>query len=220
MRVLESAAPKVLQVEIADERPLYAALKRAMDILLSLVMLLLFGPLFLILAVLVKLSSKGPVIYRQSRVGLGGREFVFFKLRSMVDGAEAMLHEVADLNITGGPTFKHPEDPRITPIGRFLRKTSLDELPQLFNVLRGDMSLVGPRPPLPREVAEYGPREMRRLSVKPGISCLWQVNGRSDLSFDQQVDLDLQYIERRSLPLDVWILLCTVPAVLTGRGAC
>lgn len=198
----------------------YAVAKRTIDIIVSAVLLiLLFIPLCVI-ALLVRLTSKGPAIYRQHRVGRGGREFVFYKFRSMVDGAEAKLDEVLDLNTTNGPTFKNPDDPRITPIGRILRRTSIDELPQLFNVLKGDMSLVGPRPPLPREVARYSDYQRRRLSVKPGITCLWQVNGRSNLPFDVQVELDLEYIQRRSLWLDLWILLRTIPAVLTCRGAC
>jgi len=219
-RTRDLSASDNYSVPVAPTDPAYAVAKRALDITLSLALLVALWWLFVLIAILVKATSRGPVIYRQYRIGRGGRAFRFFKFRSMVDGADAQLDEVAGLNTTGGPTFKHPEDPRITSVGRFLRRTSLDELPQLVNVLRGDMSLVGPRPPLGREVAEYNARDMGRLAVQPGITCLWQVNGRSHLGFADQVDLDLEYVNRRSLALDLYILLQTVPAVLTGRGAC
>lgn len=208
------------EVEVEPDSPLYAWAKRCLDIVISAALLVLLSGVFAVIAVVIKLTSRGPAIYRQKRVGLGGKLFTFYKFRSMYDGADAELHAVRHLNQTGGPTFKSKCDPRVTPVGRFLRKTSLDELPQLYNVLKGDMSLVGPRPPLPDEVREYADGHHRRLSVKPGITCLWQVGGRSDLSFDDQVALDLEYIRKRGLLLDLWILLRTIPAVLSGRGAC
>jgi len=209
-----------IPLEIETDSRFYAIGKRTVDIVGSLLALVLFGWLMCLIAIVVKLTSPGPVIYRQTRVGLGGRPFTFYKFRSMIDGAEALMDKVRPLNTTGGPTFKHAADPRMTPVGRVLRRTSMDELPQLFNVLRGDMSLVGPRPPLPSEVREYRDGEWKRLGVKPGITCLWQVNGRSNLCFAQQVELDLEYIRRRSILLDLYILLKTIPAVIFCRGAC
>jgi len=206
-------------IELERDSRFYAISKRIVDIVGSLLALVLFGWLMCLIAIVVKLTSPGPVIYRQTRVGLGGRPFTFYKFRSMIDGAEALMDKVRPLNTTGGPTFKHAADPRMTPVGRVLRRTSMDELPQLFNVLRGDMSLVGPRPPLPSEVQEYRDSEWKRLSVKPGITCLWQVNGRSNLSFVRQVELDLEYIQKRSIPLDLYILLRTIPAVILCKGA-
>ncbi len=210
----------MIVVEVEADPPLYRFAKRVTDIVVSVLLMALLSWLFLLIYLLVKLTSKGPAIYRQTRVGLGGRPFTFYKFRSMVDGAEAMLDEVMPLNTTGGPTFKNERDPRVTPVGRVLRRTSLDELPQLYNVLRGEMSLVGPRPPLPSEVEKYTDGAYLRLSVKPGITCLWQVQGRSKLCFAKQVQLDLEYIRRRGYWLDLCILLRTIPAVLTCRGAC
>ena len=207
-------------VTVVQDSLFYAVSKRLVDIVLGTVALLIFSVPMILIALAIKLTSRGPIIYRQTRVGRGGRHFTFYKFRSMVVGAEEMLDQIRHTNTTNGPTFKNPNDPRVTPVGRFLRRTSLDELPQLLNVLRGDMSLVGPRPPLPSEVEEYGEVELRRLSVTPGITCLWQINGRSQLPFDKQVELDLEYIMKRSFWLDLLILLRTIPAVLTCRGAC
>jgi lipopolysaccharide/colanic/teichoic acid biosynthesis glycosyltransferase len=159
------------------------------------------------------------MFYRQRRTGLGGRLFSFYKLRSMHVGAHLRRSELWHLNEADGPIFKISKDPRVTRIGRWLRRTSLDEIPQLLNVLKGDMSLVGPRPPLPEEVERYEPWQMRRLDVKPGITCLWQISGRSRLGFDEWMRLDLEYIRHRSLALDVKILLRTLPAVLSRDGA-
>ena len=195
------------------------ALKRAIDLIGSALLLVVFSPVFLIIAAAIKLTSSGPVFFRQTRVGLNGRQFTLLKFRSMVVDAERRLHEVAHLNEMNGPVFKVRQDPRLTAFGRFLRKTSLDELPQLINVLRGEMSLVGPRPPLPSEVVTYEAWQKRRLSMKPGITCLWQVNGRNKIDFDQWMRLDLEYIDNWSLALDLKIVGKTVPAVLLGRGA-
>lgn len=194
--------------------------KRAVDVGLALVLGVVCLPLAAVLALLIKLSSHGPVLFRQVRCGLSGRPFTFYKLRTMTEDAEERLAEVAHLNEHEGPVFKASHDPRVTSFGRFLRRFSLDEIPQLWNVLKGEMSLVGPRPPLPDEVARYEKWQRRRLSMKPGLTGLWQVSGRSDLpSFDQWMELDLAYIDNWSLTLDAKILLRTIPTVLSGRGA-
>ncbi len=184
-------------------------------------LLLIFGlaPLLLTLAVIVKFSSEGPILYRQRRIGLHGREFLLYKFRSMYIDAEERQEELRHLNEMSGPVFKIAKDPRVTTIGRFIRKTSLDELPQLFNVLKGEMSLVGPRPPIPNEVDQYKRWQHRRLSMKPGITCIWQVNGRNKIGFEEWMKLDLQYIDNWSLGLDFKILFKTIPVVLLGYGA-
>lgn len=193
--------------------------KRVLDVTVAAALLVLTAPLLLLIALAVKLDSPGPVIFRQRRVGKNGREFTFYKFRGMVADAEARLHEVAHLNEVDGPIFKSRRDPRVTRVGRVLRRTSLDELPQLWNVLRGDMSLVGPRPPLPAEVAKYEPWQRDRLLAPGGITGLWQVSGRNLLGFEDMVRLDLEYITRWSLWLDLRILLRTMLVVLTARGA-
>lgn len=193
--------------------------KRVVDIGLAAALLILTAPLWLIIALAIKLDSPGPVIFRQRRVGKDGRLFTFYKFRGMVADAEARLHEVAHLNEVDGPIFKSRRDPRVTRVGRVLRRTSLDELPQLWNVLRGEMSLVGPRPPLPMEVAQYEPWQRDRLLAPGGITGLWQVSGRNMLGFEEMVRLDLDYITRWSLWLDLRILARTVRVVLTARGA-
>jgi exopolysaccharide biosynthesis polyprenyl glycosylphosphotransferase len=194
-------------------------LKRSMDIVLSAILLVVSFPFLAIVGVLIKLTSKGPIIYRQVRCGLYGRKFVLHKFRSMRDGAEDVLWEIKHLNEMDGPVFKMRNDPRVTPLGRYLRKSSLDEWPQFWNVLKGDMSLVGPRAPLPEEVKEYSRWQRRRLSVKPGITCLWQVSGRNEIDFHEWMKLDLDYIDNWSLLLDLKILLRTLPVVLLGKGA-
>lgn len=194
--------------------------KRAVDVGLALLLGVVCLPLAALLALLIKLTSHGPVLFRQVRCGLSGRPFTFYKLRTMTEDAEERLAEVAHLNEHDGPVFKSSHDPRVTAFGRFLRRFSLDEIPQLWNVLKGEMSLVGPRPPLPDEVARYEKWQRRRLSMKPGLTGLWQVSGRSDLpSFDQWMELDLAYIDNWSLTLDAKILLRTIPTVLSGKGA-
>ena len=194
--------------------------KRLMDIVLAVLAVILGSPVFLITALLVKLTSPGPIIFSQVRVGRFGRHFKFYKFRSMYIDAEARKAELLKHNESGdGVIFKMKRDPRITPVGRFIRKFSIDELPQLFNVILGDMSLVGPRPPLPSEVRTYTLEERKRLNITPGITCLWQVSGRSELPFSKQIALDKEYIASRSAWKDFLILLKTIPAILTGRGA-
>lgn len=196
-------------------------LKRAIDIGVGSAALLALSPLLLVVAALIKLHDRGPVLFWQTRVGQWGREFPFPKFRSMVTDAEQRLRTLESNNDhgAGGVTFKMKRDPRITPIGRIIRKLSIDELPQLWLVVTGDLSLVGPRPPVPREVARYTLADRRRLSVKPGLTCIWQVTGRSEIPFERQVELDVEYIQSQSVWLDLQLLLKTVPAVLLGRGA-
>jgi exopolysaccharide biosynthesis polyprenyl glycosylphosphotransferase len=200
-------------------KPYQMALKRLIDIVASGAALWILSPFFLLVAVLIKVTSPGPVIFRQVRVGLYGKRFNFLKFRSMVADADKLRANLADRNEQTGPVFKIRNDPRITPLGRFLRKYSIDELPQLVNVLRGDMSLVGPRPPLPSEVALYEPWQRRRLSVRPGLTCFWQVSGRNEISFETWMYLDMRYIDHWSLRKDLALILKTVPVVVTGRGA-
>jgi lipopolysaccharide/colanic/teichoic acid biosynthesis glycosyltransferase len=190
-----------------------------MDIFGSLVGIIVLSPVMLVIAILIKLSSPGPVIYMQPRVGLRGRQFQLFKFRSMVVNADELRKELAELNEADGPAFKIAEDPRVTKIGRFLRKSGLDELPQLFNVLKGEMSLIGPRPPLPEETTQYERWQLRRLSVKPGLSCFWQVKpDRNSIKFEKWMELDLAYIDNWSLRLDFVILLKTLRTIFHKTG--
>jgi exopolysaccharide biosynthesis polyprenyl glycosylphosphotransferase len=193
--------------------------KYALDKIMALLILILLSPLVLLATILVKLTSPGPVWFKQTRCGLNGKKFTLYKFRTMVANAEELKSDLLARNEMSGPVFKLTDDPRLTKIGKFLRKSSIDELPQLFNVLKGEMSLVGPRPPLPQEVADYDRWQRRKLSIKPGLTCLWQVNGRNKIDFDHWMRLDLHYIDNWSLWLDAKILLKTVPAVLTGLGA-
>lgn len=194
--------------------------KRGMDIVIAGSMLILLAPLFGIVALLIYKESPGPVFFSQYRVGRWGKLFRMYKFRSMVINAEKLLEKLKEQNeSSAGVIFKMKKDPRITKIGAFIRKTSIDELPQLWNVLKGDMSLVGPRPAIPGEVAEYSLDDRRRLDAVPGITCIWQVSGRSNIDFKGQVRLDAQYIESRSFWFDIKLLLKTIPAVLFGKGA-
>jgi exopolysaccharide biosynthesis polyprenyl glycosylphosphotransferase len=191
-----------------------------MDIAISTMMLMVALPVMLVIALLLKLAEGGGrVFFTQTRCGLNGRRFTLYKFRTMVEGAENQRPAIDHLNEMSGPVFKVKQDPRVTPVGRWLRRLSLDELPQLWNVLKGDMSLVGPRPPVPQEVSQYQRWQRRRLSMRPGLTCLWQIEGRNDLDFDRWVELDLEYIDSWSPLLDVKILLKTIPVVLTGKGA-
>ncbi len=199
--------------------PYALAAKRAFDLVFSATVILLGSPVLLLIALAIRLDSRGPVLFRQVRVGRNGRTFDLWKFRTMCVDAEARLAQLRALNEVSGPVFKMRNDPRVTRVGRWLRKTSLDEFPQFWNVLRGDMSIVGPRPPIPAEVERYESWQRRRLSVRPGITCIWQVSGRSTVDFDQWMELDLQYIDNWSLMGDINIVLKTVPAVLFGRGA-
>jgi exopolysaccharide biosynthesis polyprenyl glycosylphosphotransferase len=200
-------------------RPAQMAAKRLFDIVTAVVALWLLLPLFAVVVAAIRLTSRGPIFFKQVRVGLHGKPFHMLKFRSMVVDAEALQARLAAQNEMTGPVFKMKHDPRITRVGRFIRKYSIDELPQLVNVLRGDMSLVGPRPPLPSEVARYQAWQRRRLSVRPGLTCIWQVSGRNQISFEEWMYLDMRYIDNWSLSQDLQLIFRTVPVVLTGRGA-
>lgn len=196
-------------------------IKRALDVTVALTMSVLLAPLLLAVSVCVKLTDGGPVLFWQTRVGKWGREFPFPKFRSMLVNAEQLKEQLIDQNDHGGNTvtFKMKHDPRVTWIGRIIRKLSIDELPQLWCVLKGEMSLVGPRPPVPREVELYTLADRRRLDATPGLTCIWQVSGRGDIAFEEQVELDVEYIQSQSIWLDMKLLLQTIPAVLLGKGA-
>jgi len=194
-------------------------IKRLLDVILSLFLLMIASPFMLLIALAVKLSSPGAVLFRQTRCGLNGRRFILYKFRSMYSEAEEKKAELAHLNIMEGPVFKVKDDPRVTPVGKILRSLSLDELPQLFNILKGDMSFVGPRPAIPEEVSQYERWQRRRLSMEPGLTCLWQTSGRSNLDFQTWMKMDLEYIDTWSLWLDMKIILKTIPCVLSRRGA-
>jgi len=194
-------------------------IKRLFDVCVSIIMLILLFPIFLITFLAIKIEDPGPAFYKQTRVGKWGKLFTMYKFRSMVMGADKMKDQLLNQNEAGGVIFKMKHDPRITRVGRIVRKLSIDELPQLWNVLNGDMSLVGPRPPVPKEVEEYEYSDRRRLDAIPGITCIWQVSGRSEIDFKGQVRLDVQYIENQSFWEDIKLLLKTIPAVLLGKGA-
>ncbi|HXS09167.1 MAG TPA: sugar transferase [Candidatus Krumholzibacteria bacterium] len=197
----------------------YIAGKRLFDLSVGLLAFVFVIPIVPLIALMIKLDSPGPVFYRQDRIGRGGRPFRFYKFRSMYREADRRRTELESRNEQEGPVFKIKADPRITPVGQFLRRSSVDEIPQILNVLRGDMSIVGPRPPLPVEVARYQPWHRRRLDVKPGITCLWQIAGRSQIGFDEWMRLDMEYLRTRSLRTDMAIFLKTLPAVMARRGA-
>jgi exopolysaccharide biosynthesis polyprenyl glycosylphosphotransferase len=209
----------MLTVSATPRQPAALLLKRVLDLAASMAALTVLSPVFLVAGLMVKCTSRGPMFFRQNRVGLNGRVFILYKFRSMYQDAEARRAALEDRNEMSGPVFKIKDDPRITAVGKWIRRFSIDELPQFWNVLRGDMSLVGPRPPIPEEVKKYERWQRRRLSMKPGITCLWQVSGRNGVAFEDWMRLDLAYIDTWSLRLDVQILLRTVPVVLTARGA-
>lgn len=195
------------------------AVKRAMDVAVSVTVLAVTSPVVMLAALGVVCVSRGSPIFTQERVGLGGRSFRMFKLRTMVDGAHLLHEDVRHLSEVSGPVLKIRDDPRLHPFGKFLRRTSIDELPNFINVLRGEMSVVGPRPPLPSEVAHYDVNALRRLSVKPGITCLWQISGRSNVSFEEWMELDNRYIDTWNPLVDLSIIVRTIPAVIGGTGA-
>jgi len=199
--------------------PMYSFSKRVFDIVIGTVILILLIPILPLIALMIKLDSRGPVIFKQDRVGENGKLFKFYKFRSMVHRPEDGKNSLELLNEQDGPVFKIRTDPRVTNVGRFLRRSSLDEIPQMFNVLKGDMSIVGPRPPLPEEVTNYQPWHMGRLAVKPGITCLWQISGRSHIGFNEWMRLDMEYLKTRSFKTDLLIFLKTIPAVIARRGA-
>ena len=195
-------------------------IKRTMDLTIACLALITLSPILVLIALWIKLDSSGAVFFKQTRIGLNGNPFTMWKFRSMSNDAEKIKADLVGQNeMQDGVIFKMKQDPRVTKVGSFIRKTSIDELPQLFNVLFGDMSLVGPRPPLPSEVFEYKRSDRQRLSALPGITCLWQVSGRSDIPFDRQVQLDISYIERQSFWFDLKLLMKTIPAVVLARGA-
>lgn len=197
----------------------YVFVKRLLDILGATAAIVIAAPIMLVAAIAVKLETPGPVFFRQYRLGKDGRPFLLYKIRSMTASAPDIRDSLEDDNEASGPVFKIKADPRITRVGRVLRKYSIDEMPQLFHVLFGQMSLVGPRPPIPAEVERYEPWQTERLAVKPGLTCIWQVSGRSDIGFDEWIRLDIEYVRTRNLLLDIKLLLLTIPAVLTARGA-
>ena len=206
---------------IENERSnvLYEVIKRIIDIVASFTGLIVLSPLMLVVSILIKLESKGEVIFKQKRVGLNGKEFYMYKFRSMVLKAEELTAELESQNEMSGPMFKMKDDPRITRIGKFIRKTSIDELPQFINVIKGDMSLVGPRPSLPKEVEKFEPWMKERLEVKPGLTCIWQVSGRNNIDFEDWMKLDIKYVRERSFTLDMKLILKTVLVLFGDKNA-
>ncbi|TGY42345.1 sugar transferase [Clostridium sartagoforme] len=222
MERLQSDKENSLEIQVINKenRLMYNATKRLMDILLSLLGLIIVSPILLIVAILIKLESSGPIIFSQKRVGLNGKEFNMFKFRSMVQNAEELKEKLQKQNEMSGPMFKMKEDPRVTKVGRFIRKTSIDELPQLINILKGEMSLVGPRPSLPKEVAKFEPWMLERLNVKPGLTCYWQVSGRNNIDFEDWMKLDIKYVKDRNLGLDIKLIFKTFFVLFGDKNAC
>lgn len=197
----------------------YEAIKRLIDITCSFVGILVLSPLFIIIAIIIKFTSKGPVFFSQKRVGRNGKEFDMYKFRSMVVNAEELKEKLAAQNEMSGPMFKMKDDPRVTKVGKFIRKTSIDELPQLWNILKGDMSLVGPRPSLPKEVAQFDEWMYKRLEVKPGLTCYWQVSGRNNIDFEDWMKLDIKYVDERSTWIDIKLIFKTVGVLFGDKNA-
>ena len=197
----------------------YEVIKRTIDIVCSFVGILVLSPLFIVIAIIIKLTSKGPVFFSQKRVGKHGREFDMYKFRSMVVNAEELKEKLAAQNEMSGPMFKMKDDPRVTKVGKFIRKTSIDELPQLWNILKGDMSLVGPRPSLPKEVAQFEDWMYKRLEVKPGLTCYWQVSGRNNIDFEDWMKLDVKYVKERNLWIDIKLIFKTVGVLFGDKNA-
>lgn len=208
--VMESYESIDEEITCKESRSVYDFFKRLMDVVLSLIAAIMLMPIFLIIAIAIKSESKGKVIFVQERIGYRGEKFKMYKFRSMVSNAEELKIKLLDKNEMGGPMFKMKDDPRVTKVGKFIRKTSIDELPQIFNVIKGEMSLVGPRPSLPNEVEKFDDWMLDRLSVKPGLTCFWQVSGRNDISFDEWMKLDIKYVKERNLFLDIKLILKTL----------
>lgn len=219
MERLQINEQEIIEIE-RKESAIYNIAKRALDIIASTLGLIILSPILLVVAILIKLESKGPAIFSQKRIGLNKKEFKMYKFRSMVQNAEELKEKLAKENEMSGPMFKMKNDPRVTKVGRFIRKTSIDELPQLINVLKGDMSLVGPRPSLPKEVSKFEPWMLRRLQVKPGLTCYWQVSGRNNIDFENWMKLDLQYVNDRSFWLDLKLILKTATVLFGDENAC
>jgi exopolysaccharide biosynthesis polyprenyl glycosylphosphotransferase len=219
MERLQIENEEVIKIE-RKESALYEISKRFIDIIASLLGLTILSPILLMVAILIKLESKGKAIFSQKRIGLNGKEFKMYKFRSMVENAEELKVKLAKENEMSGPMFKMKNDPRVTKVGKFIRKTSIDELPQLINVLKGEMSLVGPRPSLPKEVEKFEPWMLKRLSVKPGLTCYWQVSGRNNIDFYDWMKLDLQYVNDRSFLLDLKLIFQTFFVLFGDKDAC
>ena len=224
LRFDEKIDESAIAIDLSDiarnESTFYLISKRVIDIVGSLCGIILLSPIFLIVAILIKLEDpKGKIFFSQERNGQYPKTFKMYKFRSMVHNAEELLKDLMDRNEQSGPVFKINDDPRITKVGKFIRKTSIDELPQLFNVLKGDMSLVGPRPPIPHEVEQYNSYQMQRLAVKPGLTCIWQVSGRNNIGFDEWVEMDIEYIKTRNLWLDIKLIFKTVGALFGDENA-
>ncbi|MDB1921566.1 sugar transferase [Clostridium tertium] len=219
MERLQIEEQEIIQIE-RKESTLYKVSKRALDVIASFLGLVILSPILLIVAILIKLESKGPAIFAQSRIGLNGKEFKMYKFRSMVQNAEELKEKLAKQNEMSGPMFKIKNDPRVTKVGKFIRKTSIDELPQLLNILKGDMTLVGPRPSLPREVEKFESWMLKRLEVKPGLTCYWQVSGRNNIDFYEWMKLDLKYVNDMSFWLDIKLIFKTVAVLFGDKNAC
>lgn len=219
MERLQIEEQEIIQIE-RKESTLYKVSKRALDVIASFLGLVILSPILLIVAILIKLESKGPAIFAQSRIGLNGEEFKMYKFRSMVQNAEELKEKLAKQNEMSGPMFKMKNDPRVTKVGKFIRKTSIDELPQLLNILKGDMTLVGPRPSLPKEVQKFEPWMLKRLEVKPGLTCYWQVSGRNNIDFYEWMKLDLKYVNDMGFWLDIKLIFKTVTVLFGDKNAC
>ena len=208
-----------IESESSMEFSLYEVIKRLIDVVCSFLGVLVLSPLFIIIAIIIKTTSKGAVFFSQKRVGKNGKEFEMYKFRSMVVNAEELKEKLVAQNEMSGPMFKMKDDPRVTKVGKFIRKTSIDELPQLWNVLKGDMSLVGPRPSLPKEVAQFEDWMYRRLEVKPGLTCYWQVSGRNNIDFEDWMKLDIKYVDERSTWIDIKLIFKTVGVLFGDKNA-
>ncbi len=202
-----------------NEHSIYFGVKRMTDVMLSFIALIVLSPIFLLTTIVIKVESKGNAIFSQTRTGKDGKEFKMYKFRSMYKDAELLRHVLAGQNEMDGPVFKIAEDPRITKVGKIIRKLSIDELPQLINIIRGEMSIVGPRPLVTYETAQFSEYENMRHKVKPGLTCFWQISGRNDISFDEWIDLDIEYLHRMNLWTDIKIVIRTIRVVLLGKGA-